>query len=56
MSVLDGLWRLGFFMFCVVRVMLFAMGEGVPQFIVYKCVVCSMVSGVARDAVVDFDA
>ena len=53
MSVLDGLWRPVFF---VMRVMSFATGEGVSQIIVCKCVVCSVVSGFARDAVNYFNA
>ena len=56
MSVLDGLWRPVCFLFCVMRVMSFAMGEGVSQIIVCKCIVCSMVSSFAGDAFVDFDA
>ena len=56
MSLLDGLWRPGFFVFCVMRVMSFVMGEDVSQIIVCKCVVCSVVLGFARDAFVDFDA
>ena len=56
MSVLHGLWRPVVCALCVMRVMSFAMGEGVSQIIVCKCVVCSVVSGLARDAVDDFDA
>ena len=43
-------------MFCVTRVMPFAMGEGVSQIIVCKCVVCSVVSGFAGGPAGDFDA
>jgi hypothetical protein len=57
MSVLDGLWRPVFCVFCVMRVMLLlGMGDGVSQFIVCECVVCSVVSNFARDVVVDIDA
>jgi hypothetical protein len=56
MSVLDGLWRPVFCVFCVMRVMFFAMGEGVSHITVCKCVVCCVVSGFAGDAVGDFDA
>ena len=35
------------FVFCVMRVMSFAMGEIVSQFIVYKCVVGSSALGFA---------
>ena len=57
MSVLNGLWRPVFFAFCVMRVIvLFGMGDGVSQFIVCECVVCSVVSNFARDVVVDIDA
>ena len=44
-----------FFVFCVMRVMSFAMGNGVSQIIICKCVVCAVVSGFAGDAVGDFD-
>ena len=56
MSVLDGPWRLVFCVFCVTRVMSFAMGEDVSEIVVCKRVVCSVVLGFAGDAVVDFDA
>ncbi len=55
-SVLDGLWRPVFYVFCVMRVMSFALGEGVSQIIFCKCVFCSVVSRFARVAVDDFDA
>ena len=45
-----------FFFICVMRMMSFAMGEGVSQILVCKCVVCSVVSGFAGDAVGNFDA
>ncbi len=44
------------FFFCVIRVMSFAMGEGVSHIIVCKCVVCSVDLGFAGDAVGEFDA
>jgi len=56
MSVLDGLWRPVLLVFCVMRVMSFAIGEGVSQIIVCKRVVCSVVSDFAGSAVGDFDA
>ena len=52
-----GVWF--FFVFCVMRVMSFAMGEGVSQVVFCGCVVCSVVSGFAGDAgdvVCDFDS
>ena len=56
MSVLDGLWRPVFCVFCVMRVMLFAVGGGVSRFIVCKCVVCFVVSNFVSGVVVDIDA
>ena len=45
-----------FFVFCVMRVMSFGMGEGgVSQFVVCKCVVCSVVLCFAGDVVGYFD-
>ena len=56
MSALDGLWRPVFCVFCVMRMMPFAMGEGgVSQFIVCKCVIDSAVLGFAGDVVDDLD-
>ena len=56
MSVLDGLWRPVFCVFCVMRVRLFAVGGGVSRFIVCKCVVCFVVSSFVSGVVVDIDA
>jgi hypothetical protein len=56
MSVLDGLWRPVFLVFCVMRVMSFAIEEGVSWVIFCGCVVCSVVTGFAGDAVGDFNS
>ena len=46
-----------FFVFCVMRVMmLFGTGDGVSQFIVCECVVCSVVSNFVRDVIFDINA
>ena len=55
MSVLDGLWRPGFFVFCVMRVMSFTMVEGVSQLIVCKCVVGVVVLDFAGGVADDLD-
>jgi hypothetical protein len=55
MPALDGLWR-PIFLFCLMRVMSFAMGEGgVSQFIACKCFIGSVVLDFAGAVVDDLD-